>query len=462
MKKFYLGMDIGTDSVGMACTDENYDLLRAKGKDLWSVRLFDEANSAQERRVKRSARRRLARRKQRVALLQSIFAPFMQDDKFFLRLNNSGFYEEDKDFSLKTRFSLFADENYTDVEFYKEYPTVFHLRDALIVGKVHDLRHYYLALHHIIKYRGHFLFEGENLGNIGDIKQLFIKFNALLDEIALEEDLRLNSEKGEEFLSLALSKRSLTEKVKEAAVVFGVTVSTKKDWLALMLGSKVAPKKLFGAEFEEKYAEEKSFSFKGMQDEAFESLADTFDDEHFSLLAIAREVYNLTVFTKVLGGKSVSRAMIAIYEKHSADLKLLKDFIKDNFDKSVYHKVFRSRVEKANYVNYIGYNVRKSKKQNVDKCKAEDFYAFLKKTLSVKFEDEKAESIRLQILDESAQGSFLPKIINADNGLFPHQINGVELDAILHNLCKDYPQFSQKDESGFSHAEKIRKIFEKK
>lgn len=24
MQKFYLGMDIGTDSVGMACTDENY------------------------------------------------------------------------------------------------------------------------------------------------------------------------------------------------------------------------------------------------------------------------------------------------------------------------------------------------------------------------------------------------------------------------------------------------------
>ena len=48
MKKFYLGMDIGTESVGMACTDENYNLLRAKGKDLWSVRLFDEAKDASD------------------------------------------------------------------------------------------------------------------------------------------------------------------------------------------------------------------------------------------------------------------------------------------------------------------------------------------------------------------------------------------------------------------------------
>ena len=166
MEKFYLGMDIGTESVGMACTDEQYNLLRAKGKELWAVRLFDEAKDASERRTKRTARRRLQRRRQRIEWLQDIFAPFMEDDKFFLRLNNSGFYEEDKNAELKTKFSLFADEGYTDKEFYKEYPTIFHLRRDLIMGtdKKIDLRHYYLALHHIVKYRGHFLFEGEDMG----------------------------------------------------------------------------------------------------------------------------------------------------------------------------------------------------------------------------------------------------------------------------------------------------------
>ena len=87
MKKFYLGMDIGTDSVGMACTDEQYNLLRAKGKDLWAVRLFDEAKDASERRAKRTARRRLQRRRQRIDWLQDIFAPFMEDELFFIRLN---------------------------------------------------------------------------------------------------------------------------------------------------------------------------------------------------------------------------------------------------------------------------------------------------------------------------------------------------------------------------------------
>ncbi len=48
--EYYLGLDIGTNSVGWAVTNENYQLLRAKGKDLWGVRLFDEAHTAEERR----------------------------------------------------------------------------------------------------------------------------------------------------------------------------------------------------------------------------------------------------------------------------------------------------------------------------------------------------------------------------------------------------------------------------
>ena len=56
MKKFYLGMDIGTNSVGMACTDENYRLLRAKGKDCWTVRLFSEGLTAEGRRFFKTAR----------------------------------------------------------------------------------------------------------------------------------------------------------------------------------------------------------------------------------------------------------------------------------------------------------------------------------------------------------------------------------------------------------------------
>lgn len=57
MEKFYLGADIGTNSVGIACTDENYELIRAKGKDCWAVRLFDESKTAETRRNFRTSRR---------------------------------------------------------------------------------------------------------------------------------------------------------------------------------------------------------------------------------------------------------------------------------------------------------------------------------------------------------------------------------------------------------------------
>ena len=47
MEDWYLGLDMGTNSVGWAVTDEAYCLLRKKGKDLWGVRLFLEAETAQ-------------------------------------------------------------------------------------------------------------------------------------------------------------------------------------------------------------------------------------------------------------------------------------------------------------------------------------------------------------------------------------------------------------------------------
>lgn len=46
--KYYLGLDLGTSSVGWAVTDSQYQLLRAKGKDLWGVRLFEKVKLQQE------------------------------------------------------------------------------------------------------------------------------------------------------------------------------------------------------------------------------------------------------------------------------------------------------------------------------------------------------------------------------------------------------------------------------
>ncbi len=460
MKKFYLGMDIGTESVGMACTDERYNLLRAKGKDLWAVRLFDEAKDASERRAKRTARRRLQRRRQRIEFLQGIFAPLMEDETFFLRLNNSGFYQEHKDERLLTEFSLFSDANYTDTDFYKDFPTIFHLRKALIEGTSEnvDLRHYYLALHHIIKYRGHFLFEGESMSDIPDIRHLLKSYNDYVSELGLDFDITLDIDKAEDFKDLAISKKGRNDKKREGANIFGATNMEKKEWIALLLGATVSLKKLFGVEFEEKYKEQKSFSFNGLTDENFDAMSADLEEEHFALLRLARDIYNFTVFERVLSGnKNISSAMVALYEKHKKDLNRLKKFVKENYSKEIYYKIFRSTEETSNYVNYIGYTQNKNKKHNVKKqSDVQEFYKFLKKTLGTSASDKETLNY---ILSEIENATFLPKILNADNGLFPHQINGMELGLILKNLCAQYPVFSKKDESGFSLAEKIEKIF---
>ena len=67
---YYLGLDIGTDSVGYAVTDKEYNLLKFHGNDAWGSNIFEAASLSDERRSFRSGRRRLDRRQQRILDLQ--------------------------------------------------------------------------------------------------------------------------------------------------------------------------------------------------------------------------------------------------------------------------------------------------------------------------------------------------------------------------------------------------------
>ena len=60
-RDYYVGLDIGTDSIGWAVTDTNYRLLKFKENAQWGIRLLEESNTAEERRAFRSARRRTMR-----------------------------------------------------------------------------------------------------------------------------------------------------------------------------------------------------------------------------------------------------------------------------------------------------------------------------------------------------------------------------------------------------------------
>ena len=97
-KEYYIGLDMGTNSVGWAVTDTEYNLMRAKGKDLWGVRLFTEAQPAVNRRTKRVQRRRIEREKARKAMLKLFFSDAIDavDPGFFQRLDESFLLYEDR------------------------------------------------------------------------------------------------------------------------------------------------------------------------------------------------------------------------------------------------------------------------------------------------------------------------------------------------------------------------------
>ena len=77
IKDYFVGLDIGTSSVGWAVTNKSYELLKFRSHKMWGSRLFDEGELAVVRRGFRSMRRRLERRKLRLKLLEELFADAM-------------------------------------------------------------------------------------------------------------------------------------------------------------------------------------------------------------------------------------------------------------------------------------------------------------------------------------------------------------------------------------------------
>lgn len=434
MEKFYLGTDIGTNSVGVACTDENYELLRAKGKDCWTVRLFEEGETAAERRTFRTARRRLERRKQRIGWLQGLFAPYIDDETFFIRLNNSQFLPEDKNELLGGDKNTLFSGAYDDKKFHKEFPTVYHLREALISGGAYDLRLYYLALHHIIKYRGHFLFEG-TFEDMRDFKRLLVDLNDRIYDAYADEVPSFSAELADEAKEILLDRRcGVKDKTSKLEKLFAVNDKKGKEIVKGLCGGKISPSVLFA----EEYKEEKSFSLKELSDEAFDAMRLTYGDD-FALLEAIRSICGFITFENLLVGHSdLSSAMIAVYEKHKSDLSKLKAFIKSERPQD-YNKIFKSTTEGKNYVNYIGYTKKGGDKKKVDKCKDEDFYKYIKNYLEA-LTDVNNAAARDEMLSEIENGTFMPKILHSDNGLFPRQINESELNKIVENMVKFHPE----------------------
>lgn len=85
--------------------------------------------------------------------------------------------KEDKSDKAKSDYILFADKDCTDKDYYEKYQTIYHLRKHLLgTTEKADARFIYLALHHMLKYRGNFLYEGQKFTELDDFKIIYEQF----------------------------------------------------------------------------------------------------------------------------------------------------------------------------------------------------------------------------------------------------------------------------------------------
>ena len=339
MKEVYnIGLDIGTSSVGYAMTDEKGRLLRFHKRPTYGSVLFEEAQTAKERRQKRSARRRLARRRKRIKLLQALVAPDVcaADPAFFLRMNESFLWAVDskyEKFYAKLPKALFVDGT-VSVE---TLPTIYHIRNELVKStKQADIRYVYLAMHHIIKYRGHFLMEGQTLSDIG--AEAPQKMQELLELLTDPESFVCGlapAENAAKEICHAMENHSLRGMARKEQIQKLLYAGKKKEskeaaqaLASLLLGYKGSLKALIGYESQTDASEKTSLGvIEGETEETYLAGMTEAQAEVFTRIL---ELYRWQLFAEIRqNGQTISDMMVARYEKHKADLKRLKKMDQD-------------------------------------------------------------------------------------------------------------------------------------
>lgn len=450
--EYYLGLDCGTNSVGFAVTDTDYNLLKFNGKTMWGSHLFDEASTAQERRGFRCSRRRRNREVQRLKLLQELFAEevYKTDPTFFIRLNDSKYVLEDKHYPDKN--ILFNDPDFKDKDFFKKYPTAYHLRLDLIENGTTDVRFLYLAIHHILKHRGHFLFPGENMSSIVDIKPLI---KDLQDSYfaAFESELYVSSPT---LFEEAMKLKNRKEKAEKLSNIISTDESKTGSLIVkILLGYKVKTDVLFG---NEDYSDFKAIEFKkaSFEDEDLPVLEDSLSEDEFKVVQILKAIYDWALFSDVMAGHAyISGAKVDLFENNRMDLKKMKTVIK-KYIPDQYNAFFHSKKEGA-FSSYIGKNhdSHPSKEFHIKKASVDDFYKEVG-ALIKKCDQNDADVIYIsKAIEES---TFMPLLSSYRNGVVPYQVNKIELDKILEKAAEYFSFISKPDTDGLTPAKKISSL----
>lgn len=462
MDKYYIGLDVGTNSIGWAATNEEYDLLRLKGKHAWGSRIFSEASDKKVRRGFRSSRRRIARRKYRIQLLNEIFAENINkiDNTFFARLDNASYLFEDKKNDGLSRNIVFKTLE-EEKKFYEKYPTTWHLRKALVSkddNALSDIRNVYMAMHHIIKYRGNFLRDGSF--NISEFdSKLLVTLNTYLkdrylnsNEEEIESDFIISTSASKLIEILLDNNTKKVNKQKDIKKLFNCLAFEEyiNMFTVIVTGGTFKLSKI------DKSLEQSIDFNKSSFEENIAAIQQELGDD-FLIVQIAKEIFDYITLNKLIGDHTyLSDVMIEVYEDHRNELKQLKQILIDidnnkGFEKEedrIYHKMFKDKKSKENYAAYIHVGSEN------DRAELEVFNKYVGKILSEnkEFISDNNKVIYDSLLSKSENCMLLRTIALASTSLIPHQLHLIELEQIIEN-CKDLYPFI------YENKDKIISIF---
>ncbi|QFV10577.1 type II CRISPR RNA-guided endonuclease Cas9 [Lacticaseibacillus rhamnosus] len=429
-----IGLDIGSNSIGFAVVDANSHLLRLKGETAIGARLFREGQSAADRRGSRTTRRRLSRTRWRLSFLRDFFAPHITkiDPDFFLRQKYSEISPKDKD-KFKYEKRLFNDR--TDAEFYEDYPSMYHLRLHLMTHTHKaDPREIFLAIHHILKSRGHFLTPGAakdfNTDKV-DLEDIFPALTEAYAQVYPDLELTFDLAKADDFKAKLLDEQATPSDTQKALVNLLLSSDGEKEivkkrkqvlteFAKAITGLKTKFNLALGTEVDEADASNWQFSM-GQLDDKWSNIETSMTDQGTEIFEQIQELYRARLLNGIVpAGMSLSQAKVADYGQHKEDLELFKTYLKKLND----HEL--AKTIRGLYDRYI----------NGDDAKPflrEDFVKALTKEVTAH-----PNEVSEQLLNRMGQANFMLKQRTKANGAIPIQLQQRELDQIIANQSKYY------------------------
>lgn len=445
---YIVGLNLNPEAIGWAAANQsNNKLLKLQGQTAIGVRLFEKGQTAADRRGFRATRRRLQRRKWRIKLLDEIFDQEMSklDYNFFFRLKETGLSPLDKN---KHYATVVFPTKEKDKEYNNKYSTIYHLRKALMTeNRKFDLREIYMALHHIVKYRGNFLqdtpVDSFNASEI-DLKKSLNKINEFLNTINPDFPTVLEVENDKEIKKILLDPTQKNQD-KKKKIKSLLLKENKKDKLLNQKQKKVAEqvanailgyKTNFDVLLEKNIVKEDKdkYQFKLSQEDTIDkidTLVSNLSEAEQNMVYELNKLYGSVMLASLVDeGKTLSDTMIRKYEDHKNDLKLLKKVISNSANKT--------KAKKLNYAYDLYINSSKSDPVtarfalNLKSLDREQFEKFIIKNLD---DSDTSAEIKKKI----ELGIFLPLQRSKQNALIPYQLNQIEFDKIIENQSKYYP-----------------------